>query len=87
MAATVHTEKQLEFTGELTERLRGEVIGVHDSVYDEARKLVNTTIDKLPAAIARCVDVIAAVAVAREGGLEVAIRCGAHNQSIRRANW
>src|ERR687888_533471 len=67
---------------ELAELLRGEVIGEHDAGYDEARKLYNAMIDKRPRIIARCVDagdVIAAVGYARDNGLEVAVRCGAHN--------
>src|SRR5919198_546757 len=67
---------------ELSERMRGEVIGTHDPGYDEARKLYNAMIDKRPRIIARCVDagdVIAAVGYARENGLEIAVRCGGHN--------
>jgi len=66
----------------LRERLRGEVIDSEHPVYDEARSLYNAMIDKHPAALARCVDVadvIAAVAVARENGSDLAIRGGAHN--------
>ena len=66
----------------LRERLRGEVIDSEHPGYDEARSLYNAMIDKQPAALARCVDVadvIAAVAVARENGSDLAIRGGAHN--------
>ncbi len=61
---------------------RGRMIGSGDSDYDTARKLYNAMIDKKPRLIAQCVDaadVIAAVNVAREAGLDVAVRCGAHN--------
>jgi hypothetical protein len=61
---------------------RGRMIGTEDSDYDTARKLYNAMIDKKPRLIAQCVDaadVIAAVNVARETGLDVAVRCGAHN--------
>src|SRR6266576_1134550 len=61
---------------------RGRMIGSDDSEYDTARKLYNAMIDKKPRLIAQCVDaadVIAAVNVAREAGLDVAVRCGAHN--------
>jgi FAD/FMN-containing dehydrogenase len=61
---------------------RGRMIGSDHSEYDTARKLYNAMIDKRPRLIAQCVDaadVIAAVNVAREAGLDVAVRCGAHN--------
>ena len=80
--ATSTNEERLSETAALAERLRGEVIGEHDGAYDEARTLYNAMIDKRPRMIARCVDagdVIAAVGYARENGLEIAVRCGAHN--------
>jgi FAD/FMN-containing dehydrogenase len=61
---------------------RGAVIERHDALYDEARALYNAMIDKRPLLIARCVDVAdvtAAVQLAREQRLLVAIRGGAHN--------
>jgi FAD/FMN-containing dehydrogenase len=61
---------------------RGRLIGSDDPDYDTARKLYNAMIDKRPRLIAQCVDaadVIAAVNVARNAGLDVAVRCGAHN--------
>ena len=66
----------------LGERLRGTAIGPDDSGFDEARSVHNGMIDKHPALIARCVDagdVSQAVGFARDEGLDVAIRCGAHN--------
>ena len=60
----------------------GRLIGPDDSDYDEARSLFNAMIDKRPALIARCAtagDVAKAVAFAREHGLPIAIRGGAHN--------
>jgi FAD/FMN-containing dehydrogenase len=50
--------------------------------YDEARRVHNGLIDKRPALIARCLgvaDVIDAVRLAGNLGLEVAVRGGAHN--------
>jgi FAD/FMN-containing dehydrogenase len=60
----------------------GRLIGPDDSDYDEARSLFNAMIDKRPALIARCAtagDVSKTVAFAREHGLPIAIRGGAHN--------
>src|SRR5216110_1618508 len=50
--------------------------------YEEARRVHNGLIDKRPALIARCLgvaDVIDAVRLARNLGLEIAVRGGAHN--------
>src|SRR5207247_950139 len=62
--------------------LPARLIGSGDPDYDTAGKLYNARIDKRPRLIAQCVDaadVIAAVNVARDAGLDVAVRCGAHN--------
>ena len=61
---------------------RGRLIGREDPDYDTARKLYNAMIDKRPGLIAQCLDaadVIAAVNVARDAGLDIAVRCGGHN--------
>ncbi len=61
--------------------LSGDVIEPKDARYDEARAVFNGMIDKRPALIARCAtsdDVIAAVNLAREAGVEVAVRGGGH---------
>jgi FAD/FMN-containing dehydrogenase len=66
----------------LGERLRGSAIGPGDDGFDEARSVHNGMIDKHPALIAKCTDagdVSQAVGFARDEGLDVAIRCGAHN--------
>src|SRR3954470_3969700 len=50
--------------------------------YDDARQVHNGLIDRRPSLIARCLgtaDVVAAVALARELGLEISVRGGAHN--------
>jgi FAD/FMN-containing dehydrogenase len=62
--------------------LRGELLAPGDDGYDAARRVWNGMIDKHPALIARCggvADVIAAVALARDNRLLLAVRGGGHN--------
>jgi len=66
----------------LTSSFRGELLRDGDAGYDEARRLWNGAFDRRPAVIARCAavsDVQAALACARESGLEVAVRGGGHS--------
>jgi FAD/FMN-containing dehydrogenase len=58
-----------------------ELLAPGDAGYDEARKIWNGAIDRRPALIARCratSDVVAALRVARERDLPVAVRGGGH---------
>jgi hypothetical protein len=67
---------------ELSTAMRGELIRPGDAAFEQARQVYNAMIDKYPAAIARCrdtADVMAAVAFARQHGLEIAVRGGGHN--------
>ena len=62
-------------------RFAGTLIGPDDDGYDEARRVYNGMIDRYPALIARCEsvsDVSAALLYAREHGMEVSVRGGAH---------
>jgi FAD binding domain/Berberine and berberine like len=62
-------------------RFAGTLIGPDDDGYDEARRVYNGMIDRYPALIARCEsvsDVSAALLHAREHGMEVSVRGGAH---------
>jgi FAD/FMN-containing dehydrogenase len=62
--------------------LRGATIQPGDPTYDEARAVRNGLIDRHPALIAHCTgvaDVVAAVDFAREHGLLLSVRGGAHN--------
>ena len=66
----------------LRDSLRGEVIRPGETGYDEARRVWNARIDRRPGVIARCAgpdDVRAAVEVARENELLVAVRGGGHD--------
>ena len=66
----------------LREQLRGDAITADDDRYESARRVNNWMIDKRPDLVVRPVnagDVIAAVNFAREGGLDLAIRGGAHS--------
>jgi len=60
----------------------GELLTEDHPSYDEARTTFNALVDRRPVAIARCrstADVVAALAVAAEHGLPVAVRGGGHN--------
>jgi FAD/FMN-containing dehydrogenase len=62
--------------------MTGPVVLPGDVDYDEARTVWNAQIDRRPAGIARCADtddVVAAVGFARDAGLVLSIRGGAHN--------
>jgi FAD/FMN-containing dehydrogenase len=64
----------------------GSVIEPGDAEYDEARRVHNGLIDRRPALIARCrntADVVDAVRLAREAGLDVCVRGGGHNVAGR----
>ena len=60
----------------------GRLLQPEDADYDEARRVHNGMVDKRPALIAQCggtADVGEAVNLARNLGLEVAVRGGGHN--------
>lgn len=66
--------------------LAGRLIQPGDPGYDEARRVHNGLVDKRPRIIARCrgvADVVDAIRLARELGLEVAVRGGGHNVAGR----
>jgi FAD/FMN-containing dehydrogenase len=68
--------------GRLRLELAGEVIGPCDPGYDAARTVFFPAIDRRPAAIVRPVDdaaVASVVALARESGVELAVRGGGHS--------
>jgi FAD/FMN-containing dehydrogenase len=72
----------IDLVDTLRDRFSGEVLVPAQPGYDEARRVFNAMIDRRPAAIARCAatsDVVAAVDVARDRELLVAVRCGGHS--------
>jgi hypothetical protein len=67
---------------ELRAALQGDVIDPASPDYEERRSVWNRSIDRSPAAIARCTsaaDVVEAVRVGREAGLAIAVRGGGHS--------
>ncbi|MEU6181831.1 FAD-binding oxidoreductase [Streptomyces coeruleorubidus] len=66
----------------LRRRFSGQVLRPAEPGYDEARQVFNAVIDRHPAVIARpadTADVVAAVDLARDHDLVVAVRCGGHS--------
>ncbi|GAA2166898.1 FAD-binding oxidoreductase [Pedococcus bigeumensis] len=66
----------------ILDAVRGDVISARSQEYDEARSVYNAMIDRRPLAIVRALsvaDVRITVAAARESGLPLAIRGGAHS--------
>jgi FAD/FMN-containing dehydrogenase len=63
-------------------RLAGGLYEPGDAEYEDACTLFNSMIEKRPRLVARCAapdDVVAALALAREHGLDVAVRAGGHS--------
>ena len=66
----------------LRSRLDGQLITATDADYDDARKVVNVTVDRRPLVIVRAAhaqDVAEAVNYAREHALPLAVRSGGHS--------
>jgi FAD/FMN-containing dehydrogenase len=80
---TIRGETSIESAlRELDGSFRGQLVRPGDRTYEEHRKVWNGSINRSPALIARCAgvaDVIAAVHLARETGLIVAVRGGGHS--------
>src|SRR3954452_3820329 len=71
---------------DLGTRISGRVLAPGAPGYDDARAVHNGLVDKRPALIVRCRnadDVVAALALARDAGLEVSVRGGGHNVAGR----
>ncbi|WP_248648742.1 FAD-binding oxidoreductase [Granulicoccus phenolivorans] len=68
----------------LRERVQGSVISPESAEYEAARAVWNAAHDRRPALIVQCesaADVAAAIGSAVAGGLEIAVRGGAHSMS------
>ena len=69
---------------DLRAELTGELINLNDPGYDDARTVFFNGFDRRPVAIVRVADtkdVARVVSIAREGGLELAIRSGSHSSA------
>jgi len=69
---------------ELADSLRGNLLLPGHAAYDEARRILNPSIDKHPALIVQpkgIADIRNAVDFARESSLLVAVKCGGHSPS------
>ena len=67
---------------EVSSKIRGDLIRPQDDGYDEARTVFYGGFDRRPALIVRvkdASDVSRVVALARESGLELAVRSGGHS--------
>ena len=67
---------------QLSGRFSGRLVGSAHEGYEAARRVHNGLIDRRPALIAQCAgsaDIALAIALAREQGLEIAVRGGGHN--------
>jgi FAD/FMN-containing dehydrogenase len=81
-----HRSIDVERLRALEKTFSGELLLPDAPGYDEARRLYNGLIDRYPAVIARARgkdDVAAAIAFARQGGMEVSIRGGGHGVAGR----
>ncbi|MCZ2860800.1 FAD-binding oxidoreductase [Blastococcus sp. VKM Ac-2987] len=79
MSAPYLVQDQLD---QLRRRVDGAVTAPGDPEYDEARTVWNAMIDRRPSAVVRAADVddvVSTIAVARDHGLDLAIRAGGHN--------
>src|SRR5215203_5961907 len=83
-ALGLHMDKPLDerAIGEFSSKVQGQLIRPQDESYDEARAVFYGGIDRHPALIIRvadATDVSRVIALARESGLELAVRSGGHS--------
>ena len=87
-ALGIHQANLLDETAirEFSSKVRGQLIRPYDDGYDEVRSVFYGGFDRRPALIVRvedAADVSRVVALARESGLELAVRSGGHSVSDR----
>jgi FAD/FMN-containing dehydrogenase len=71
-------------TAQLADQIKGRVIPPDDSDYDRARRVFSGAIDRRPAVIIRAADtddIARVIHMARETGLELAVRSGGHSNA------
>jgi FAD/FMN-containing dehydrogenase len=76
------TQRLDEKISALRNGVSGRVLIPSDPDYDDARRVWNAMVDRRPAVIFQCADesdAVEALSFARENGLEISIRGGAHN--------
>jgi hypothetical protein len=81
---TISTRPSPLSLNELRDAVRGRVIGPDDPDYDAARTVMYAGTDRHPAAIVRVADaddIARVIAIARDTGLELAVRSGGHSAS------
>jgi hypothetical protein len=81
---TISTRPSPLSLNELRDAVRGRVIGPADPDYATARTVMYGGVDRHPAAIVRVADaddIARVIAIARETGLELAVRSGGHSAS------
>ncbi|HEX2063936.1 MAG TPA: FAD-dependent oxidoreductase, partial [Acidimicrobiales bacterium] len=81
-ATTNHLELDEKAVGELEASFRGELVRPGGAGYEEHRRIWNGSIDRSPALVARCAgvaDVMAAVRLAADTGVSLAVRGGGHS--------
>ena len=71
-------------TAQLADQIKGRVIAPDDADYDRARRVFAAAVDRRPAVIVRAADtddIARVIGMARETGLDLAVRSGGHSNA------
>ena len=71
-------------TAQLSDQIKGRVIAPDDADYDRARRVFAAAVDRRPAVIVRAADtddIARVIGMARETGLDLAVRSGGHSNA------